>query len=142
MKFTWGHGLTLALIAFIGYILYFVIWSFDIDFQMEAEDYYGKELKFQEQIDKSNNHESLSTKLEIERIEAQIVFNFPHPVDSGTIIFFRPSEESKDVTIEINPNESGVQSVDISEFTKGRYIIRTDWVANGKGFFLEKNIVI
>jgi len=66
MKFNWGTGIVLAFIAFISFIMYFVInmsTNKKYDHDLVTEQYYNKELKFQEDIDKSKNARNLETNI-------------------------------------------------------------------------------
>ena len=54
MKFNWGTGIVLAFAAFIVFILYFVVLSTRdpaSNHDLVTEDYYKKELKYQEDLD-------------------------------------------------------------------------------------------
>ena len=64
MKFTWGHGIVVALGLFISFILY-LIFVFPIGKQnseLVTENYYEDELSYQKVIDAKNNAETLATK--------------------------------------------------------------------------------
>ena len=143
MKFNWGHGLAIGMVLFMGYILYFVVWSFDVDHQLETPDYYGKELKHQEQIDKSANYSELDTGLLILISESDIQFKFPGTEKpSGQIQFYRPSDIDKDVIVEIKTNEEQTQTVEKGQLSKGRYVVKIDWEAENQTYYFEKNIVL
>ena len=63
MKFTWGHGIVVALGLFISFILY-LIFVFPIGKQnseLVTENYYEDELSYQKVIDAKNNAETLAT---------------------------------------------------------------------------------
>ena len=62
MKFNWGTGIVLAFIAFISFIMYFVIsmnTDKSLDHDLVNEDYYKQELEFQNDIDKEKNAKTL-----------------------------------------------------------------------------------
>ena len=63
MKFTWGHGIVVALGLFISFILY-LIFVFPIGKQnseLVTENYYEDELSYQKVIDAKNNAETLAS---------------------------------------------------------------------------------
>ena len=54
MKINWGTGIVIAIVAFIGFILYFVItMSTDktYSYDLVTDKYYQQELKYQQEID-------------------------------------------------------------------------------------------
>ena len=58
MKFNWGTGLAIGMFCFIGFIMFMVIkMSTDdkYEYDLVVEDYYGKELRFQQEIDAEKN---------------------------------------------------------------------------------------
>ena len=58
MKISWGTGIVLALAAFISFILFLVIsmtTNKELDHDLVVEEYYQKELEFQEQLDNERN---------------------------------------------------------------------------------------
>ena len=66
MKWNWGTGLTLGMICFIGFILYFVItMSTDKKYSHDlvTESYYAKEMMYQTEIDAETNTTLLSERL-------------------------------------------------------------------------------
>ena len=144
MKFNWGHGLAVGMVLFIAYILFMVVQAVTMDFDLETEDYYSKELNYQNTIDKSENFDELESEVLV-KIENgnQLVVAFPqNNIDSGTIKLFRPSDKNLDRSFEIALDSSGAQWLDIKDFTKGRYILETEWWNEGKGFFDKQNIVL
>ena len=68
LRFTWGTGIFLAMLAFMIFILSFVYKSIAMDeyqHELVSEDYYKEELHYQEEIDKLNNSNSLSQNIEL-----------------------------------------------------------------------------
>ena len=72
MKINWGTGIVIAFIAFISFIMYFVI-NMNInkkyDHDLVTEDYYKKELEFQNDIDKETNAKNLVENLRLQMIK-------------------------------------------------------------------------
>lgn len=143
MKFNWGHGLTLGMVLFIGYIMFMVVQAFQTDHDLETENYYAKELRFQETIDKNKNYLNLDKKLEVKIENQELQLVFPHSkIDSGTITLYRPSDKKLDSKYSIDISESGTQTLGVSDKPAGRYILEVDWVVKEVGFFVKKDIVL
>ena len=68
MRINWGTGIVLAFIAFISFIMYFVIqMNTDdrADHELVTTDYYKKELAYQQEIDAEQNAAVLKAQLQI-----------------------------------------------------------------------------
>ena len=58
MKINWGTGIVLAFVAFISFIMYFVVqmnMEDRADHELVTKDYYKKELAYQKEIDAEKN---------------------------------------------------------------------------------------
>lgn len=142
MKLNWGWGLVIAMVLFIAYIMFMVVQAINLDFNLESEDYYSKELQYQEVIDKMANFKALNEKISIEKTNDVLLVDFLDvSVDSGSITLFRPSDDELDQVFPISLQE-GRQAVPISDMASGRYIIELDWSHMGEGYYFKKNIVL
>lgn len=142
MRFNWGHGLTLGMLCFIAYILYFLFRALSMDFDLETEDYYAKEIKFQEQIDKSKNYENLDKKMTVQQFDSVLTIDFPHKVDSGMVHMYRSSDKNLDRIYHLSSKDGAFKSIDRNDLQRGRYQLRVDWSAKGSSYYFEKNLFI
>lgn len=143
MKINWGTKIAIFYISFVLFILAMVYMAFGEKYDLVTEDYYQQELEFQDKIDKSANAFALDEKLKIVIKSGSVILKFPSSLKetSGTINFFRPSDSKADFTEDINLND-GNQSISIEKFTKGKYIVKTEWKNEGTEFFQEDVIFI
>lgn len=144
-KFTWGHGVTIAFVLFVCYILSFVYRSFFNEVDLVAEDYYAQEIAYQDRIDHTSNANYVAMQIEVTKTVNGIVVRFPssEQVDegTGTIQFFRPSDEDLDVKVPLQlMNET--QQLPLQLFRKGRYKVNLSWTNNGEGRYVTKEIII
>jgi hypothetical protein len=58
--------------------------------------------------------------------------------DTGSIYFFRPSDNSLDMTYNFAPDSIGQMYFDAGLFKKGKYLVKVFWKESGKGFYIEK----
>lgn len=80
LKINWGTSIVLAIISFMTFILYLVITmttSSEFNHDLVVEDYYKQELKFQDQMARETNSQTLTRDIEIERSEQGMLINFP-----------------------------------------------------------------
>ena len=84
MKFTWGHGIVVALGLFISFILY-LIFIFPIGKQnseLVTENYYEDELSYQKVIDAKNNAATLTAKPQYAQLPYGIRIAFPKDINN------------------------------------------------------------
>ncbi len=102
-NFTWGHGVVVALGAFMLFILSLIFiygrgWQ---NAEMVSSDYYGDELRYQEVIDAKNNADKLPEKPIYSQTTQGITLQFPQAiiVDQNKVTFhlFRTDDANLDV---------------------------------------------
>ena len=145
MKIGWGMRVTILYCSFVIMILSLVFMAMTQDFHLVAEDYYEREIKYQDQINKLNNSAALPDKLAIQydSKSANISFSFPEDLrPKGKIMFYRPSDAALDFELNIRPNKQNNQSISTAQLLKGLWKIKVDWEANGTSYFDEKTIII
>ncbi len=139
----WGYKIALVYTAFAVFMITLVLKSMNQEHDLVAEDYYEKELKFQEQIDKQNlvttNGKQVVWKHEANSLE--LVFPATENV-RGEIKLFRPSDAAKDYSVVVKPDNEGKQQIDLTKISKGKYLLQIDWKENGKAYFQETVIII
>ena len=147
MKLNWGTGIVLAFIAFIGFIMYFVVkmnTNEKYKHDLVTKDYYKQELAFQNEINAEKNAKALKTNIAIKKVEEGLLVSFPEDKDyskiSGIIELYRPSNEKLDFKIPIVLRSSQVV---ISEeyLIDGRWKIIIDWQYNGTSYMFKESFV-
>lgn len=111
-----------------------------------SENYYEKEIKYQNQIDILRKSAEINNKIETVLNGNEILINYNDSElkgrISGEIVFYRPSDAKKDFKVEINPGVNGIQSVASDNLDKGQWKIRFDIMQNNEKYFAEKTIFI
>ena len=144
MKFNWGTGILITIILFFLAVIGFFIFSSNLDINLVEENYYEKELVYQERIDRINNTRKLGENIRINLENNQLIVIFPKfftgKAVEGHVWFYRPSDPAKDFTVPLQLNDSAVQAIDASGLEPGRYKIKIDWKAEGVGYYFEEEI--
>ena len=147
MKFNWGTGIVLAFIAFISFIMYFVInmnTNKKYDHDLVTDDYYKEELEFQKDIDKESNAKALSQNVSWEKVSEGIKIYFPENFDqeniTGKVFLYRPSNKQFDFEIPISLSNHNLLIPD-SRLLDGRWNIKVQWQYNGKSYLYKKEII-
>jgi hypothetical protein len=113
--------------------------------ELVAKDYYAQELKYQDRINAIDNEKRLAKSIDVSIQEKNILISFPGETAkdfSGEIIFFRPSDASKDVMIKMAFDKSGAQLISKNILAKGVYKLCLSWKSGNKNYYKEQVINI
>ncbi|WP_313373696.1 FixH family protein [Chishuiella sp.] len=142
MKFTWGHGVVVALGCFIIFILSLLYFAGETG-GMVTDNYYEKELHFQDEINSEKRANELKEKPEVIVQANGFLFQFPATTSadfSGDIYLLRNEDETKDIkeTIKLNDRKNFlVSSVKLKE---GVYELTLNWKENNQTYLIKKSI--
>jgi nitrogen fixation protein FixH len=147
MKFNWGTVIALAFIAFISFIMYFVIhmnMNDKYDTSLVTENYYKAELEFQDEINKENNAKALASNLTSKRTDNGLEILFPKFLDelkiTGKVFLYRPSNDQLDFETAISLSNHNLLIPD-NRLLDGRWNIKVDWQYKGKSYLYKKEII-
>lgn len=146
MKFNWGTGIVIAFIAFMSFILYFVVIMSKNrnDHHLVTEDYYQQELEFQHDIDKLNNAKNLEENLRWQKTDSGMLISFPENLETqkiaGNIELYRPSNKHLDYKAAIELTDHTVL-IPNDRLLEGRWDIRIDWTYNNTPYLYKQQIV-
>jgi hypothetical protein len=146
MKFNWGTGIFIVIALFFVAVIAFYIYINQLDINLVENNYYEKELAYQERIDKIDNTSSLAGKISLAQEPGAMIIRFPgiekELKPEGTVLFYRPSDPKKDFTIPLQLNDSLEQTVNVSAIDPGKWTIKIDWKMGGKDYYFEEGIII
>lgn len=136
-----GHGITIALTAFMIFILTLVFSFMRQSVDLEYTDYYSRELVFNETKEATENALPFVEDFEIESIDGNLnIFfneNFPQ-FESAELHFYRAEDAKMDVHKSIP--QGRLQQIPLEEFRNGKYELRMDWSMGEKQFAIRKTI--
>ncbi|HEU4716343.1 MAG TPA: FixH family protein [Bacteroidia bacterium] len=142
----WGLRIVILYSAFVALILFLVIQTMKQKVDLVSDDYYQKELVYQDQIDKMNNAKELSVQPVVSADAHVVRITFPHADSAanvtGVITFYRPSDSSKDLTEKISAGTDGVQVLSSDSLEKGLYQLQMNWSVAGKNYYNEIPVYI
>ena len=147
MKINWGTGIVIAFVAFISFIMYFIITMMTdskYDHDLVVEDYYKQELQFQDDINKEKNAQDLTENLSWKKSEGGIIILFPENLQkeniTGKVFLYRPSNKQFDFEMPISLSNHNLLIPD-KRLLDGRWNIKVDWQYNGKNYLYKKEII-
>lgn len=146
MKINWGTGIVLAFIAFISFILYFIIQmsvNKKFDHDLVTEDYYKKELEYQADIDKEKNSQLLKEKITWKKTDTGLLISFPKDLEekhiSGKVFLYRPSNKQLDFETPVSISNHNLLIPD-SRLLDGRWNIKIDWKYKESSYLFKEEI--
>lgn len=146
MKINWGTGIIIAIVSFMGFILYFVItMSTDNSYRHDlvTDKYYQQELKYQQEIDAEKNASKLAENITILKTKdgLQIKFpsNFSHKKVKGKVFLYRPSNKQLDFEIPISLSNTYLL-VPENRLLDGRWNITISWNYKNTAYLFKKEI--
>jgi hypothetical protein len=137
----WGYRIAIGFTAFclvtIGVTIYLMNQKVDI----VTDNYYEKELKYQEQLDKVARTRALKESVEITNTGKELIIKFPNLPDKNQskdlISLYRPSDDSKDVKIPVLTDTSRIQVVSVDRLVKGYWKVKINWTSGGSEYYYE-----
>lgn len=146
MKISWGIKIAATYIIFVTGVIIMVLIFMNQDVHLVTDNYYAKDLEYQEQIDKIDRTGLLKEQLEIVNLQSVIKFVFPSEfssaIISGRIDFYRPSDQSQDFSVEITTDSLLTQMISTGKMMKGVWKVKVDWSANGNKYYNEKILMV
>jgi hypothetical protein len=145
-KLSWGTGILISIIVFMSITILTGIYLMNQDVQLVTENYYEKDLKYQNQIDKLNRTAALEENVEIKFDGSAVEIIFPESFQnkriSGEVYFYRPSERKKDFKIPLTLTPDLKQIIPVTRIDKGFWRIKLNWNMEGKEYYNERAITI
>lgn len=147
MKINWGKGIVIAIVFFVGFIMYFVITmttSQEYDHDLVTERYYEKELSYQQKIDARQNMENLNGDTVLDITADGIIIKFPEELARkdirGKVFLYRPSDKQMDFEYPFS-NIQDYLLVPDKRLSGGRWNISIEFVYQGENYFYTDQII-
>jgi hypothetical protein len=137
----WGKGILLTIIAFVGFIMTLVVISVrQDDIHLVTENYYEKEIKYQDQIDRESASAGLDREVLVFDAQSKSIL-LDLPVGTkGSLQLFRPSDARLDQELILDITEAGKTSVLLDKLKSGYWKVQLTWTEDGVEFYQEKKI--
>ncbi|GJQ32426.1 MAG: hypothetical protein HBSAPP04_12650 [Ignavibacteriaceae bacterium] len=143
-KLNWGHWIAIVLGVFLVLNVIMVIFTFSQDVELVTDNYYEKELKYQDELGKMNKALALpdSLKMSMDRFELNI--SYPQSLLKnklvGTIHLYRPDQRKFDYDVDVKYDDSGRQTINMSGKAPGKWKISIS-LNDGEHDYLFKDVI-
>ena len=109
-----------------------------------TEEYYAKEMVYQQEIDAETNTNNLNTKIGSKKQKEGWMLTFPDELVpskiNGKVFLYRPSNQILDFEIPLELSSPDLLIPD-KNLIDGRWNITIDWTYEGKSYMYKEEIV-
>lgn len=145
MKFHWGHGIFTFYAFFIAVLVIVVVKSKTFDNSLVDENYYSRDINYQQEFDRRLNSNSLAEPLRAVVTSEGYELRFPtegkDKVD-GTVHLYRPSTNKDDRRLALAVGDDGVMRLPLQGMNPGRYEAIVEWQSGGVEYYDELDITV
>lgn len=142
----WGSKILMIFIVFGAGMFYLVYRSMNSNFELVEKDYYKSELRYQEVIDGSNRANALTTAVNLQQMDNNIVLQMPEElkskVISGDVLFYCSYDSKKDRKFQLKISSDGTQLFPSGSITTGNYVVKVSWISDNQNYYTEKKLTI
>lgn len=147
MKLNWGSGIAIFYILFVSAMISMVVKSCQNQHHLVEEEYYQKDLGYEEFRLKRANGESLKKEITAlylaESNELQITFPVDLEAVTGELKLYRPSNKFMDKKYELKLDSTNSMKIKLgNQFQKGLWQIQLDWLNKKEAYYNELDFSI
>lgn len=144
----WMWGLTTSIIVFILFFAGFAVWTFQDDVELVYDNYYEKDVVFEQQIKRVARTQALTVKPTLTYHQTAEVLDvaFPlalgHSPSVGEVLLFRPADLHQDRRFPLTLVGDSLQTIELPEMDVGLWRIKLSWTSGGEEYFLEQPLMV
>lgn len=141
----WGHKIILVYVVFVAGMLFLAFKSSKQNIELVTEDYYAKEVVYQQKIDESKRTAALTAPLEVKVVNHTLTINFPKDFATkniaGEATLYCPADEKRDIHQSFSVTDSAVVMA-VPKNYQGLHYVKINWSAGGVDYYYEYKIII
>lgn len=142
----WPIGITLFLICFAGVVIGGGIWISSHKYHLVSDNYYEKQIAYEEQIQSNSRAQALVEKPSIKVVRSQLEITIPENIrthfSEGVLTLYRPSQGGLDQTIALTPDIQGQHKVTLIGMLTGNWKAKLEWMLEGEPYSMEQRIEV
>ena len=147
MKLNWGTGIAIFYSLFMIAMISMVIKSCNNKSHLVLENYYQKDLGYEDFRIKKNNGKNLKTKItyNYNSNDNILIIKFPKEIESisGKLKLYRPSNKYLDEVYDIKLDSNNSMTINLKKsIESGLWKIQLDWKNQTKKYFNELDLII
>jgi nitrogen fixation protein FixH len=138
----WGKGIVIGMVLFMSFIITLVIIMMSNDTDLVSEDYYQKELAYNEQYNAQQNYMNAGESIELNIIKDTFFLSFPSKLRTGKvdIELKRPNNKNQDATFTVDAQEKVM--IPTALLPKGAFDCTLKGTFKGKPYEFVEQIIL
>jgi hypothetical protein len=137
----WGKGIVIGMVTFMGFITFLVVGLMMNKVDLESEDYYKREINYEQEIKAQENANNLEAKIEISSNKEFVVVKVPEgEFQEIELHLTRPNDKKMDKRFKIQGTKSFL--IDKKELEKGVYTVELSYMVNNKPCLQKESVSI
>jgi len=145
-QLNWGHKLAIVIGLFLVAILGMVFVASRQTNEMIDDNYYQKEMAYQQVIDAQSNLMKVSSNNLVSQDMDEVIITLPvgtfEHLDSGRVELLRNDASLKDVVLELRPDGYSRRSIPKEQLYPGLYRARIQWIDKGIPYYREESVYV
>jgi len=139
---SWGKGIIIAMTAFITFILYLVFTLTSKNTDLESEDYYKREIDFEQEIIASNNTNALEEKIKVTQDDDFVIIQMPtdKTIDSSHVSLLKPDNKKLDLELDFEGTKNLM--IPKKDLTKGKYQLKINFIIESENYLYKDDLTI
>jgi hypothetical protein len=134
MKFNWGTGILIFLIAFLLAAAFFITFAMRQNVSLVHEDYYERGVDHTTQMELEERsapyRKAVRASQQNGSLQISLTDSVAIQVDSARIQLYRPSDQKMDLNYPFDPKR-GALVIPAERLVAGRYILTMTWYSGG-----------
>lgn len=137
----WGHGITIALVAFMSYIVYMGVILISKNTELVTPEYYKDEVQFEREITAQQNAFKNKSDLELDLSKDGLYVRLTTPdvVEHLDVTLYRPNAKDGDIVVEAKGKSMFIEN---SQLKTGKYYVTAEWKAQNQNFQMRDTLWI
>jgi len=142
----WGTVITIA--CCILFFVSFAVWTSIGDVELVYDNYYAKDVVFEQQIRRVERTQALRFKpvLNFDQTHEILTLKFPialgHSPTAGEVLLYRPADLHRDRLFPLNLDGDSLQFIHLPDLDPGLWRIKLAWSSGGLEFYLEEPLQV
>ena len=138
----WGKRIMIGMGLFMGFILTMVVIMMRQKIDLVEEDYYKRELNYENQFNAQQNYASVNEPIRFQTKKDSLLIYFPAAfrADDVSIVLQRPNDKDRDMTFNIKPLEK--ITIPTTAFPKGVFTCTINGSVEGKPYEMSQQVNI
>jgi len=144
----WRWGIVLSIAASMVFFVGLAIWASIGDVELVYDNYYAKDVVFEQQIQRVERTGALPVKPSLTyNQESQVLtLRFPselkHLSPVGELLMFRPADLHQDRLFDLALEGDTLQTFTLPDMVSGLWRIKLSWASAGLEYYLEQMLVV